>query len=186
MTIPEIASKIKLTNPPRGPILIAIEGFGGAGKTTFAEKLAKELGKTEIIHIDDFIVKDKILEPSWDKGGFDRARLERQVLKPAREGKAVQYQRLMWQENKLSEFVVVPASRYLIIEGISSYHPGIAHYYDFKIWIDTPLAIAKERGHARDGSNENAAHWDLWAENDARYQQKHHPELDADFVYSNA
>gem|GEM_PF-4860923 len=28
----------------------------------------------------------------------------------------------------------LPGSRYVIIEGISSYHPNIAHYYDYKVW----------------------------------------------------
>ncbi|MDB5178578.1 MAG: putative phosphoribulokinase [Patescibacteria group bacterium] len=186
MTLEEIASKIKTHKSSRLPVLIAIEGFGGAGKTTFAEKLAKELGDTQIIHLDDFIVKEKILEPSWDKGGFDRERLEQQILRPLSRGETARYQRLIWQDSKLSEFIPVPSSRYLIIEGISSYHPSIAHYYDFKIWIDTPLPIAKERGHARDGSNENAAHWDLWAENDLRYQEKYHPELKSSFVFKNA
>lgn len=185
MTLEEIASKIKAYKPASLPILIAVEGFGGAGKTTFAQKLAKELGDVRIVQLDDFIVKDKLLEPSWDKGGFDRARLEEQVLKPIQGGSTVQYQKLIWQKNKLSDFVPVHSAQYLIVEGISSYHPDIAHYYNFKIWIETPVALAKERGHARDGSSENAAHWDLWAENDLRYKKKYHPELSADFIFEN-
>jgi len=47
------------------------------------------------------------------------------------------------------------------------------------------MATAKERSHSRDGSNENAAYWDLWAENDLRYQSKWHPELAADFALNN-
>ncbi|HEX7368067.1 MAG TPA: hypothetical protein VF261_00215, partial [Candidatus Saccharimonadales bacterium] len=68
------------------------------------------------------------------------------------------------------------------VEGISCYHPDIARYYDYKIWVDTSIETAKERGRARDGNNENAQYWDLWAENDLRYQQKYHPEQVADFV----
>ena len=85
----------------------------------------------------------------------------------------------------MSQPIVVPRARYLIIEGISSYHPSIAQYYDFKIWINTPIEIAKKRGHARDGASENAQHWDLWAENDLKYQREHHPEIQADFQINN-
>lgn len=185
MTINEIATGIKTKTLSHSPILIAIEGFGGAGKTTFADKLAKELYDSYVIGIDDFIVKEKLTESSWDKGSFDRKRLEEQVLKPISEGKTAKYQKLIWADNALGDYMEVPKVRYIIVEGISSYHPDIAHYYDYKIWIDTPIAIAKERGHARDGSNENAQFWDLWAANDLRYQEKYHPEWKADFVFNN-
>lgn len=183
MSIADIASAIRKSDTK--PVLIAIEGFGGSGKSTIAEKLKNELESAYIVNIDDFIVKEKILEQSWDKGGFDRSRLEGQVLIPASTGQAVAYQKLLWDTNTLSEPILVPQTDYLIIEGISSYHPDIAKYYDYKIWVDTAIEVAKERGKARDGDNENAQHWDLWAENDLRYQQKYHPEKVADFIIAN-
>lgn len=183
MNISDIASAIRKSETK--PVLIAIEGFGGSGKSTTAKKLKSELNGAYVVNIDDFIVKEKILEQSWDKGGFDRRRLERQVLIPASTGQAVAYQKLLWDTNTLSEPIAVPKTDYLIIEGISSYHPDIAKYYDYKIWVDTPIEIAKERGKARDGNNENVEHWDLWAENDLRYQQKYHPEKVADFIIAN-
>ena len=185
MTVEQIVKEIMQKAPTQKPVLIGIEGFGGSGKTTFATKLRDALGSAYVVNIDDFIVKEKLTEPSWDKGGFDRARLERQVLLPASKQESVQYQELIWDTNTLSEPKVVPPVDYLIIEGISCYHPKIEHYYDYKIWINTPIEVAKKRGHARDGSNENAQHWDLWAENDLAYQKAYHPELNADFVYDN-
>ena len=185
MTAHEIAAKIKNRDLAHSPILIAIEGYGGAGKSTLASKLAQELGDAYVVGIDDFIVKEKLTETSWDKGSFDRERLEQQVLKPLRSGQTASYQKLIWADNSLSDYVAVPEVRYVIIEGISSYHPNLAHYYDYKIWVDTPMGIAKARGHARDGSNENARLWDLWAANDLRYQEKHHPEVIADFIYTS-
>lgn len=184
MTVQEIAKAIVSKSNDR-LVLIAIEGFGGSGKTTLAEQLKNTLVSAYVVNIDDFIVKEKLTEPSWDKGAFDRVRLEREVLMPATTNQPIQYEELIWETNMLSEPKKVPSVEYLIVEGISSYHPDIAHYYDYKIWVDTPIEIAKERGHARDGSNENAQHWDLWAENDLAYKQKHHPEQQADFIISN-
>jgi uridine kinase len=92
----------------------------------------------------------------------------------------------MWAENILSDPKRIPTPNYLIIEGISSCHPDLERYYDYKIWIDTPIEIAKRRGHARDGSNENAQHWDVWAANDLKYQEKYHPEQRTDFVIENS
>jgi len=186
VSIEELASDIKSQAHSKKPVLIGVEGFGGSGKSTIAGQLSELLGGSYIVNIDDFIVKEKITEPSWDKGGFDRKRLEQQVLIPATTQQPVSYQELLWATDTLSEPKVVPPVDYLIVEGISSYHPDIAHYYDYKVWIDTPIEIAKERGHARDGSNENAQHWDLWAANDLRYQEKYHPEQVADFVIDNS
>jgi uridine kinase len=180
----EIVDELRRRRHSATPLLIAIEGFGGSGKSTFAAALKDALGSAHVVSIDDFIVKEKITAP-WEQGAFDRERLEAQVLRPASDHQRVGYQRLLWDTNTLSDPIVAPAVDYLIVEGISSYHPDIAHYYSYKIWIDTPIDIARERGRARDGDNENAQHWDLWAQNDLSYQRRFHPELAADLIVSN-
>ena len=178
-----IASKIAASS--REPTLIAIEGFGGSGKTTLAHQLADLLQDAHVVHFDDFIIKEKLTEQSWDKGAFDRRRLERQVLLPLREHRPAAYQKLIWDSNTLTQPQVLPEVRFVLVEGISSYHPSIAHYYDYKIWVDTPMAFAKARGQARDGANENAGYWDLWVKNDLAYQIRFRPELRADFIIKN-
>lgn len=185
MDIYAITQTIKTEAKDRRPTLIGIEGFGGSGKSTVANKLADLLGNTFVINIDDFIIKENITENDWDKQAFDRDRLEKQVLKPASEGQPISYQRLLWDTNSFSDPVNVPTTDYLVIEGISSYHPSISKYYDYKIWVDTPIDVAKARGKARDAGNENEKHWDLWANNDLAYQQSHHPEQVADFTVTN-
>jgi len=185
MDVEAVANAIKQSDNKRQTILIAIEGYGGSGKSTISERLKEALGNSYVVNIDDFIIKAKLTEQSWDKGAFDRERLEQQVLIPATTGSEITYQKLVWDTDTLSEPIIVPKVAYLIVEGISSYHPSIAKYYDYKIWIDTPIELAKQRGQARDGDNENAQYWDLWAENDLAYQQRYHPEQTADFVVKN-
>jgi uridine kinase len=186
MHIGKIASTIKSSYAPQKPTIIAIDGFGGSGKTTKARELCAALGSAYIVSIDDFIVKDKILEPAWDSGAFDYARLKEQVLVPASKQQPIHYQSLLWDVNKLSGFKEVPSVDYLIIEGISCTHPSIAKYYTYIIWVDTPIDVAKARGQLRDHGNENEDKWDLWAANDLAYQAKYHPEAKADFIISNS
>lgn len=183
-SLTQVVSELRLRRQPGSVFLIAIEGFGGSGKSTFAVSLKEGLGSAFVVNIDDFIVKERITDPSWDKGAFDRRRLEKQVLIPASGNQPVSYQRMIWETNLLSEPIIVPKVDFLIVEGISSYHPDIAHHYGFKIWIDTPIEVARDRGRARDGDNENAQHWDLWAASDLAYQEHFHSELVADLVVS--
>ena len=138
-----------------------------------------------MVSIDDYIVKEKLAVSSWDGGIFDRRRLEEQVLQHISEGNTAYHQKLLWDSNTLSAPISVPAVDYLIVEGISAYHPDIEHYYRCKIWVDTPPDLAQQRGHARDSSNENAAHWELWAENDRKYFEQYHPNEHADYIISN-
>lgn len=136
--------------------------------------------------IDDFIVKDRIAEASWDNGVFDRRRLEEQVLRPLVSYQTAHYQKLIWETETLSDPIEIPTTRYVIIEGISAYHPDIAHYYDVKIWIHAPIESATTRGRRRDQGNENETKWGIWANNDLIYQEKYHPETQADFVFDNS
>ena len=116
MTINEVRDEIKQARKTKKPAIIGIEGYGGSGKTTFANKLSEELGNAYIVNIDDFIVKEKINETSWDKGGFDRARLESQVLLPASKGQEIRYQKLLWKNNTLSMPKVISKNiDYLIV-----------------------------------------------------------------------
>ncbi len=184
-SLDDIAHRIRHNSFQKKPVLIGIDGFGGSGKTTIANKLCVMLWSAYVVNIDDFIIKEKINESSWDKGGFDRERLARQVLIPASKSLPVSYEKLLWESNILSEPIHIPVSDYLIVEGISSCHPEIAGYYDYRVWVDTPIEIAKSRGKARDVGNENENKWDVWAENDLKYQDYHHPEQHATFIIQN-
>jgi predicted AAA+ superfamily ATPase len=64
--------------------IIAIDGPGGAGKTTLAARLAKELRATAVIHTDDFA--------SWENPIEWWPALIEQALKPLAAGAAARYQ----------------------------------------------------------------------------------------------
>ncbi len=168
------------------PVLIAIEGFGGAGKSTLAKELKNRLGDAFVVSIDDLIIKDLISD--GEKLNFDRKRLERQVLLPLKQKRAAAYQKLIWDKNILSDFIQVPDITYLIVEGVSTSHPDIISYFDYNIYVDFPSDLAMERGRIRDRKlgNNNDELWKVWTKTYADYKQKYHPELKANFVYDNS
>ena len=183
----DIVSAIKRGRFNHKPIIIAIEGFGGSGKSTLANKLEQELHDAYVVTIDDFIIKNKVSDS--EKSNYDRERLEKQVLLPIKNGRTAAYQRLEWTTNRLSEPVRIPMTvSYLIIEGVSSLHPRIAGYMDYKIWVKVPKDIARRRGTRRDQElgSDNESSWEHWTKTYQEYKESYHPDRTVDFIYDNS
>ncbi len=185
MTLEDTVNSIKESSLEHRPIIIAIEGFGGAGKSTLAKNLEDELGDAYVVEIDDFFLKEA--KSDADKSNFDRERLRQQVLLPLKNGQPAAYQKLEWDTNTLGAFISIPDVHYLIIEGVSTFHPDIAGYTDYKIWIDTPGEVAKDRMIKRDKAlgDEHGELWDHWTESYQAYKDLYHPETIADFIVGN-
>lgn len=184
MTVKDIATKIKNTECSHTPVIIAIEGFGGSGKSTLAANLQDSLNDAYVVHIDDFFLWE--VTSDANKSNFDRKRLKEQVLVPLRNGLAAAYQKIDDTTHTLSEFIEVPKVKYLIIEGVSSFHPDIADYMDYKIWIAASGDEAEARGRKRDEElgNGNKDLWAHWTKTYQDYKDTHHPEVRADFIFT--
>ncbi len=187
MSPKDIATKIKQTNFNSNPVIIAIDSFGGAGKSTLAKALKNELTSAAIVEVDDFYLFG--VSSDADKTNFDRARLVDQVLQPLRQGRKASYQRSIDENNHLSDFIDVPKVDYVILEGVSSFHPDIAEYVDYRVWIEISAEEAQRRMSERDKS-EGQDHGDeFWSHHTNSYQaykDLHHPESKADIILNHA
>lgn len=83
MRFSELAELIRAR--PEPVRLVAIDGPGGAGKSTFASLLAHELGGAPVVHTDDFATAENPI--NW------WPRLREQVIEPLATGGAARYQR---------------------------------------------------------------------------------------------
>lgn len=163
--------------------LIAIDGCGGSGKTTFAKKLALELSNCQVVHIDDFYKpkeqRIKITEQTPVHSNFEFERLKKQVLEPIKNNTKANYL------TPSGESVKINPNGYVIVEGLGTLGEALKDYFDYKIWIDSPELLRRQRGIERDSK----AWTKIWDEEylpqDARYVSEQAPNQEADWVISN-
>jgi hypothetical protein len=129
--------------------LVVVDGPSGAGKTTFAGRLAEALaaeGATvAVVHTDDLV-------DGWaDQFGF-RDRLERLVLAPLREGRPGRYRAYDWVRAEFGEERTVPVPDVLIVEGSTSAEPALRPELSLSVFVDAPADLRWARALNRDGA----------------------------------
>lgn len=177
--------KLKQPKAPR-PLIIAISGFGGGGKTTLANKLKAQLEESQVVSIDSFSIHQWHRNADWDN--FDRDRFAKEVIRPTRANQfPLTYVHEPWPGYP-EETRTVPQTHCLIVEGCSIFHPDLLEYYDLKIWVDCPLGIATKRGMWRDRhvhKDEQDYFWlNMWMPNERDFMAKYRPDLAADIKFN--
>jgi uridine kinase len=168
-----LAKKLSRLTPSAGSaIVVGVDGGGGAGKSTFADRLSRAWEGSVVIHTDDFA--------SWDNSLDWWPRLLEQTLIPLREGKPACYQRYDWDQKALAEWREVDSNR-IILEGVSSTRSEFRPFLAYKIWIDCPRGQRLARGLERDGKDWEP-YWQKWMADEDTYFSRDHPQAHADLI----
>ena len=139
---------------PERPVLIALDGRCGSGKTTLAVQLAEQFPGSAVFHTDDYYLPPAQRIRNWAEtpcANMDLTRLREEVLVPAQAGAAVRSRAYSCREGAyLPEQCVPPAPLY-ILEGSYSHHPILAGFYDLKVFVTCSKKEQARRLQAREG-----------------------------------
>ncbi|MEK7109037.1 MAG: hypothetical protein AAB919_01205 [Patescibacteria group bacterium] len=176
----KVKEKISGLLAHKQPVLLAVDGYGGAGKSTFAAKIQQEFPGSVVITLDDF---------GTSRGEHsDRGRFMEQVLAPLHAGRATKYQRYDWKKDDLADWVEVKPEGLIILEGVSMLGEDFNPYYDLRVWLDVPHEVASKRGMDRDKNVYKVDHdekWEkIWIPGEKAYA-KSEPWKRADYILKN-
>lgn len=165
------------------PVIIAIDGRCGSGKTHFAA-LIQKLFPCNVIHMDDFYLPMENRASHWRDeigGNMDFSRLLSELLVPARRGIPLIYRPYDCHTGYLFEGARLPAHLLTVVEGSYSTHPTLADQYDIKVYLTCSHQEQERRLSAREGSA-FPAFQRQWIPFEERYFRTCETVLHSDFV----
>ena len=151
--------------------IVAIDGCGGAGKSTLAAGLAEELAAV-VVHTDDFA--------SWENPVDWWPELLRVVLEPLARGEPATFAPNSWGGPPREPVTVEPGGT-VIVEGVTASREAFRPYLAYAIWVDAPRELRLARGLDRDGEDAREL-WESWMAEEDAYVARERPHEHADVV----
>ncbi len=187
MDFETLAGRITAKPPRNKTRLVAIDGRGGAGKSSLARRLACRIGTLSVVEVDDFWLpvsirpdrKAAVAEPGSD---YDWERLRDQVLVPLSRDEVARYRRYDWRSDALTGWKDVDVGSTVVVEGVFSTRRELTAFYDLCIWVETPEAVCLARGIERDGEDAEDVWENEWMRAYTQYIETSDPQSRADFV----
>lgn len=160
------------TSPGKTPLLAAIDGRCGAGKTTLAACLQKRFG-WEVLHMDHFFLRpeqrteERLRMPG---GNIDCERFLEEVLLPLKAGEAVvSYRPYDCHRQEMAEPVLIRPGKVCLIEGSYSCHPALWENYGLHIFLTIDAGEQMRRIMKRNGADGAAVFRERWIPLEERY-----------------
>jgi uridine kinase len=183
--VDEFARSLTAGRPLDRPLIIAVDGRGGSGKTLLAARLCRALPPAAVVHSDDV---------AWNHSRFDwDDQMTAGILTPLHAGRPVHYQPPGWHPHGRTGHIDIPAdATTVVIEGVGVSRTSLAPLIDVAIWVQSDYVEARTRGVARDiaedGRSEADAYrnWDDWNAEEAPFLQKDRPWERAAFIIGTA
>jgi uridine kinase len=172
-----IAAVHQLSEDRHVPILVAIDGRSGTGKSTIAATLANRLDAT-ILECDDFYAGGTDAE--WAERTpaekvarcIDWRRMQTEAIEPLLAGRNAVYHPFNFArgEGPAEHAVTVKPAPVILLDGIYSARPELSDLVDLAVLVDMPDdRLRRRRLIAREGESFMAAWHAIWDEAEAHY-----------------
>jgi len=155
-TWPALAAELLAVEVGARPVIVAVDGRSGAGKSTIADQLSDEVPGSCVVHTDDVAWHESFF--GWD------GLLAAGVLLPVRQGGAVAFQPPAWRARGREGAIEVPAGcPLLVLEGVGASRASLTSLVDVAMWVQSDREEARRRGLERDGDTPEAiTFWEEW------------------------
>jgi uridine kinase len=174
-------------------LVIAVDGCGGAGKSTLCQTLAKEIepwARPQILKLDDFYhplsagQRIQLQHLQARKAYFNVMAFKDNVLKPLNSGLNVSYKPIDWLDGESDQLVQLLPTGVLIVDGVFSFSKPLREMIDISIFVDTPLQLRKQRLLVRPQLDTG---WvNHWQNTESWHHQHEHTPAAVKFVLSGA
>jgi uridine kinase len=190
----QIASKIEeLLTGGKWPVVVAIDGRSGVGKSTIAKDLAVKLSAA-LIDGDDFYAGGS--EAEWDARTtaekaslcIDWRRLRREALEPLIAGKAASWHPYDFETGAIQAPHTKTANpaEIIILDGVYSGRPELSDLVDLAVFIDLDDKERRARLVKRESKNYVDEWMQRWSEAEEYYFTHRRPEETFDLVVQNS
>ncbi len=181
------------------PLVIALDGGSGSGKSTIADELQRQID-CALIRFDDFY-NTTIPETEWPRYTiqerlrhvFDWDAVRRAAITPLRERRAAVWFPFDFQAglnaagtyDRMQRPVTVAPAEIVLIDGAYSASPMLADLIDFSVLLDVPDAERHRRLALREDPGFLHAWHSTWDEVEAYYFSRVRPPSSFDLVIPN-
>lgn len=134
-----VARAVQLQRNGKKPVVLAVDGMAGSGKTTLTNLLVQRLDAA-VIHMDDFFLPQGFRTPErlWEPGGnVYYERFAEEVLPYLRCGEPFGYRVFDAHAHRYTGTKLVEAKPFIIVEGSYSQHPKFKDTYDLRVFCET-------------------------------------------------
>ncbi|MGN6404334.1 AAA family ATPase, partial [Sinomonas sp.] len=140
------------------PVVVAVDGRSGAGKTSLAVELAaalREHRSVALVHLED-------LYPGWAGLARGVERCAAEILAPLRRGESAHWRAWDWLADADGEERITEPADVVVLEGVGAGSRELRSLSDAVVWLEASAEERRRRALERDGETYEP-HWDRWA-----------------------
>lgn len=159
-----VADRVLHRLPHDRRVLLAVDGIGGSGKTSFASDLAARVTDRPVLvlHADDFFhparvrhARGRLSPEGFWLDAYDLAALAGGALEPLSRPGPARYRDHVYDRRTgdavRPDPVTAPHDALVVVEGTFLHRDQLCGYWDRSVYLHVPFAEAARRMAARDG-----------------------------------